>query len=222
MQCYCFTLFDFGSYGSNNDCGGLSNSLMDEKLETNTFNIPEDEPLDGCKFTPLPYFLLRGNIFPFRKWLIKPYPGRNLNEEQKIYNYRLSRGRRAIENAFEILAARWRIFHRPIQATAVEHVELHVLAALALYNYLHLTSNVMCTPSDFADSESGDRSILLGEWRNRDTAQGFNNIRPICGNRNCFEVVQIRDEIKEYLNSEEASLPWKQHNIRRTYRNHNT
>ena len=74
---YCFTLFDFGSYGSNNDCGVLSNLLMGEGLETNTFNIPEDEPLDGCKFTPLPYF------FPLKKWLIKPYPCRNLREKQK-------------------------------------------------------------------------------------------------------------------------------------------
>ena len=53
---YCFTLFDFGSYGRNNNCGMFSNSLMGEGHETNTLKIPEDEPLDGCKFTPLPYF----------------------------------------------------------------------------------------------------------------------------------------------------------------------
>ena len=76
------TLFDFGSYGSNKDCGLLLNSLMGEGLEKNVLNIPEDEPLHGCKFTPFPYF---------KKWLIKPYPGRNLCEEQKIYKYCLSR-----------------------------------------------------------------------------------------------------------------------------------
>ena len=54
----------------------------------------------------------------------------------------------------------------------------------------------MYTPSGFVDFESGDGSIHLGEWRNRDIAQGFNNIRPIRGNRNRLEVVQIRDEIK--------------------------
>ena len=54
----------------------------------------------------------------------------------------------------------------------------------------------MYTPSGFVDSESGDGSIHLGEWRNRDIAQGFNNIRPIRGNRNRLEVVQMRDEIK--------------------------
>ena len=75
-----------------------------------------------------------------------------------------------------------------------------------------MTSNAMYTPSGFADSESGDGSIHLGEWRNRD----------ICGNRNRLEVVQMRDEIKEYLNSEEGSLPWQQDYIKRTYRNNNT
>ena len=64
---YCFTLFDLGSYGSNNHCAVLSNSLMAEGFETKTLNIPEDEPLDGCKFTSVPYFLLGDNIFPLKK-----------------------------------------------------------------------------------------------------------------------------------------------------------
>ena len=97
-----------------------------------------------------------------------------------------------------------------------------MLAALALPNYLCLTSNAMYTASGFVDSESGDESIHLGEWRNRDIAQGFNNIRPTRGNRNRLEVVQMRGEIKEYLNSEEGSLPWQQDCIRGTYRNNNT
>ena len=57
---------------------------MGEGLETNTFNIPEEEPLDGCKFIPFPYFLLGDNIFSIKKWLIKPYPGKNRSEEQQF------------------------------------------------------------------------------------------------------------------------------------------
>ena len=64
---YCFTLFDLGGYGSNNDCAVLSNSLMGEGFETNTFNIPEGQTLDGYKFTPVPYFLLGDNTFPLKK-----------------------------------------------------------------------------------------------------------------------------------------------------------
>ena len=80
----------------------------------------------------------------------------------------------------------------------------------------------MYNPSGFVDSESGDESIHLGEWRNRGIAQDFNNIRPIRGNGNRLEVAQMRDEIKEYLNSEEGSLPWQQDYISRIYRNSDT
>ena len=103
---------------------------------------------------------------------------------------------------FGILAARWRIFHRPIRAT-VELVELYVFAALALHNYVCLTSNAMYTPS-----------IHLGQWDKRDIAQGFNNIIQIRDNRNHLEVVQMRNEIKEYLTLEEGSLPWQQEYIK--------
>ena len=78
---YSFTLFDYSSYESNNGCGVLLNSLMGKGLETNTLNIPEDEPLDGCKFTSLPYFLLGDDIFPLKKPVIKPHPGRDLSDE---------------------------------------------------------------------------------------------------------------------------------------------
>ena len=64
---------------------------------------------------------------------------------------------------------------------------------------------------DFVDSKSRDGSIYLGEWHNRDIAQGFNNIRPIRDNRNHSEVDQMHDKIKAYLNSEEGSLLWQQH-----------
>ena len=58
---YCFTIYDFGSYGSNNGNGVLANSTFRERLESNWLNLPPDEPLNGCKFSLLPYFLLGDN-----------------------------------------------------------------------------------------------------------------------------------------------------------------
>ena len=55
---YYFTLFDLGSYGSNIDCGVLANSLLGKGLESNKTQLPPDEPLDGCAFSLLPYYLL--------------------------------------------------------------------------------------------------------------------------------------------------------------------
>ncbi len=75
---------------------------------------------------------------------MRPYPGLNkgtLDESQSVFNYRLSRARRVIENTFGILVARWRIYRRFIRAS-VENVETYVLATLALHYYLRQTDKI--------------------------------------------------------------------------------
>ena len=124
---YCFTMFDIGQFGSNNDSGVLANSSMGEAFENNTINVPQSREINDST-GDVPYFLVKDEIFPLKKWLMRPYPGTSLSEEEnKIYNYRHSRARRVIENAFGILCTRWRIFHKPIKAT-VANVENYTLA----------------------------------------------------------------------------------------------
>ena len=101
---YCFTLFDLGQYGSNNDSGILANSKTGDLIETNSLNVPGDSNLDDSSIK-LPYFLLSDEIFPLKKWLMRPYPGKNASEQEKIYNYRHSRARKCIKNAFGIMYA---------------------------------------------------------------------------------------------------------------------
>ena len=52
-----------------------------------------------------------------------PYPGK-LSEEQQVYNYRLSRARRVIENKFGILVARWRLLRLPIRGSKIKYCPL--------------------------------------------------------------------------------------------------
>lgn len=59
------------------------------------------------------------DAFALTENMMKPYSKRQLNDKEKIFNYRLSRARRTIENTFGILAARWRIFWRPIAVNPV-------------------------------------------------------------------------------------------------------
>lgn len=88
---------------------------------------------------------------------MKPYSRRHMSYDERIFNYRLSRARRIVENAFGILANRFRIFMKPI-ALSPENVELTVLAACSLHNFLRgrrcLGRNV-CLPPGIADHENG-------------------------------------------------------------------
>lgn len=69
-------------------------------------NLPEPEAItsDGQS---LPYVLVGDEAFQLSDYLLRPYPGREcLNQDKKIFNYRLSRARRTIENTFGILVSR--------------------------------------------------------------------------------------------------------------------
>ena len=160
---YCFSLVDVGHYDSNNDSGILQNSKTGRMFSEGEMNVPAPLTVNGCNFDPLPYYMVGDEIFPLKTWLIRPYPGR-LTEEQRIFNYRLSRTRRVIENTFGILVARWRIFHTPI-IYSIENAERYVGAAIALHNYLRLSENARYCPNGFTDSESSNGNVVLGEWR---------------------------------------------------------
>ena len=153
---YCFTLFDVGQYGSNNDSGVLIHRNIGGYFEDHSNNIPQPELVEGCDFDPLTLFLLN-------TWLMRPYPGK-LAEQERVFNYHLSRARRVIENCSGILAARWRIFSYPVEASVV-NAERYTLACIALHNYLRQTNNPSYCPNSFVDCEDSTGDIREGEWR---------------------------------------------------------
>ena len=78
-----------------------------------------------------------------------------------IFNYCLSRARKTIENVFGILAAMFRIFKLPINATP-DHV---VKASVVPHNFLRVHESSVCCPPGFIDSEDGEGNVVSGEWR---------------------------------------------------------
>ena len=127
--------FNLGQFGSNNGSGVLINSELGQLFEQNRLNLPAETNLITSDDRIAPYFLLGDEIFPLKKWLMRPYPSLNADEEERVYNYRHSRERRVIKNAFGFLTSRWRIFQKPIRVT-VSNVEKYTMACLALHNYL--------------------------------------------------------------------------------------
>ena len=142
---------------------------------------------------------------------MKPFPGKGLSEPEKVYNYRLSRARRTIENAFGILAAKWRILRTPIKAN-VDLVENITKAAVYLHNYLRLTENAGYIPTGFIDRKDSTGNIMPGDWRNG-VLRGLNRTG---GNRYTFDAGDSRHAFKNYFNSAdgEAECPWQLDHVR--------
>lgn len=87
------------------DGGIFAESELREGIENGSLNLPEPEPYaEGLD--PQPFAIVADAAFPLRTWLMKPFPQRGLEGACRIYNYRLSRARRIVENAFGILGHR--------------------------------------------------------------------------------------------------------------------
>ena len=140
---------------------------------------------------------------------MKPSPGKNLTLEERIFNYRLSRARRTIENTFGIMVAKWRIFRRPIKAKPSK-IENIIKACVCLHNYLRLTDGAHYLPSGFVDCQSNSGEIVPGDWRNEiGEGSSFESLSRSRSNRYPDDVAQIRNNFKNYFNSPEGWLSWQ-------------
>ena len=123
---YKFLMVDVGCNGRISDGGVYRNSKISLALEENSLNVPISRSLPGST-KPIPFMIVADDAFPLKTYIQKPYSQIGLTREKRIYNYRLSRARRIVENAFGILANRFRVFMTPI-GLAPEKVKKIVLA----------------------------------------------------------------------------------------------
>ena len=72
-------------------------------------------------------FIVADDAFALRTWLKKPFSGRNLNDPQCIFNYRLSRATGVVENTLGIWANRFRCLLTTM-AQELHNVKFVVLA----------------------------------------------------------------------------------------------
>ncbi|XP_060553494.1 uncharacterized protein LOC132714618 [Ruditapes philippinarum] len=84
-------------YGSVFDCQVFNDSELKELVEVGELGFPDPEPLPGLNENPL-YFFLRDNAFPLMTWIMKPHSRMDLGHDERIFNYRLSRARKVVEN----------------------------------------------------------------------------------------------------------------------------
>ena len=154
---YTFTLVDIGDCGRHSDGGIFQNSEIGQHFLNNKLGFPEPRVLHGTA-TEIRFLFVGDEAFPLTPNMMRPYPGRFISENKQIFNYRLSRARRVVENAFGIASSRFRIWRTEILGSP-KKVENITKAVVALHNFVIISEQSMPAgsrlyiPPGYADYE---------------------------------------------------------------------
>lgn len=206
---YQFIYVDVGTNGRISDGGVLKKTKFYKRLDEGTLNIPPPEkPTPDSD--PLPFVYLDDEAFTLRPDFLKPYQQRELhNHEKRIYNYRMCRARRVVENAFGILAARFQIFHSAIDFKSIEDINFVVLACCTLHNYLSCKSRQeYISPCD-SDTENQIADTIRTGLRTNGILAPLQTTRTGNSDNNAKKV---REDFVKYCNTTGA-VSWQERMI---------
>nr|CAI5822037.1 unnamed protein product [Callosobruchus analis]CAI5837591.1 unnamed protein product [Callosobruchus analis]CAI5840774.1 unnamed protein product [Callosobruchus analis] len=127
---------------------------------------------------------------------MKPFAGvHQKGSAERIFNYRLSRARRVVENAFGILS--------PDRAKTI------VLTAIYLHNFLRqsTSSRNIYTPRGTFDSEENGK-FIAGTWRQECTStESLLSLKKV-PRKSPRSAQEVRNEIAEYMMND-GRVPWQ-------------
>lgn len=200
---YKFLWADVGGLGSMSDCQIFNESELKQCLDESSIYFPDPEPLPNDD-TDTPYFFLGDDAFGLRTYMMKPYSVKGLNKKQRIFNYRISRGRRVVENAFGILAQRFQLLLTTMQLlpAAVQDV---LEACICLHNLMR--DRYPALQDAALDQEDGNHNLIPGEWRQE---ANMHEVEHIVGpNRDTRAGKRQREYLRLYFSSAAGSVPWQ-------------
>ncbi|KAJ8343120.1 hypothetical protein SKAU_G00330480 [Synaphobranchus kaupii] len=194
---YLFRVVDVGAYGRQSDGGTLANSAFGKALVAGTLNLPGDHLLPGAEYLGAqPHVFVADEAFPLQRHLMRPFPGSNLPHTKRVFNYRLSRARMAVECTFGILAAQWRLYRRVVCLTP-RNVEACVKATCVLHNFLRWTTRDQASPLP-------DR---VREGREAQPPGGMLHLHRVGSNNATREAMRVRETYTSYFCSALARSP---------------
>lgn len=153
-SCYKFIFVDCGEYGSIGDSAAFRSSIVGKRFfKPGGPDLPFPPPKPIATGGPsLPHVLIGDEAFPLRENLMRPYPSGGNTKEEDICNYRFSRARLVIENAFGHLVRKFQILARGDIELLPSNIDTTVVACCVLHNFLMTHENVNSTllPEDLA------------------------------------------------------------------------
>uniref|UniRef100_A0A3B3SD89 DDE Tnp4 domain-containing protein n=1 Tax=Paramormyrops kingsleyae TaxID=1676925 RepID=A0A3B3SD89_9TELE len=202
---YRFSVVDIGAYGRDSDAGVFSRSQFGSKLIQGKLPLPPPSKLPGSEVL-CPQVFVGDEAFPLKVNIMRPYPG-TLTPDQQVYNYRHSRARRVVENAFGILSAKWRVFGKAMECS-IDSAQHITKACVALHNFLCVSDQfegpgyISCSLVDEGDVPGEWRQVVLGDSNLTD---------PGCltADRATRVAADIRNRFKDYFLTDSGSVPFQ-------------
>ena len=133
-------------------------------LKSNKLLLPEKKLLPKTMGPQIPFVFVGDKAFSLQQHMMRPFPGKLLSQQKKIFDYRLSQAWRIVKNAFGILAARFWVFCRPLMVS-IENTETVVKAAVVLYNFLCQETATQYLTLKSVDHEDYRGHVSPSEWR---------------------------------------------------------
>lgn len=210
---YKFLYIDVGCNGRVSDGGVFNNCSLATALEDNCLGVPCNRPLKG-RNKAIPFVIVADDAFAIKPYIMKSYHFKNQPAPQRIFNYRLSRARRVVENAFGHIANRFRILRKPIELSPDKAVKV-VSAICVLHDFLMQNSKQTYACQGSFDTNIGDEGFIDdGAWRQDgmplENLITLQPLQPINYSNYCKE---IRKEFTEYFCSTEGEVPWQYKHI---------
>ena len=200
---YKFMWVDIGSAGCCSDAQIFNHCDLKPAMEQNWMHVPQPDALPHDD-ADTPYHIVADDAFALTTWCMKPYAIRGQTRQQRLFNYRLSRARRVVENAFGILANRFRcLLGKLLQDPPV--VVKMVMAMCCLHNLMR--DRYPALQNAALDHErADDHEVVPGAWRQD---QQLSPLRVQGGNNALRAGKEMRDYLCQYYNNPVGAVPWQ-------------
>jgi hypothetical protein len=130
--------------------------------------------------------------FPLTRYLLRPYPKRTLDNVKRIFNYRLSRGRKTIVCAFGMASEKFQVLNGPILCRNPETVNDIIKAVCVLHSYVRKHEGVEYTPAEIQMSQRPRSDVCIPRIINANSTP-----------------TAFRNYVANYFLSPPVSLPWQ-------------